>query len=152
MSTDFIETKCEKPEDKVFYLKMKGDYYRYMAEYKQGEEHTSVARNSLEYYESALEASSCLLSTDTIKLGLVLNFSVFFYEILKQHNKACKLAKKSFDEAVANIDQLQEGDYKDATLILQLLRDNLSLWQQGKRKLIILDVRTVGLVIRTRLI
>ena len=112
---------------------MRGDYYRYMAEYKKGEEQDSVAKNSFKAYEDALEASSALEHTDTIKLGLALNFSVFYYEIMREHKKACELAKKSFDDAVANIDKLQEADYKDATLILQLLRDNLSLWMNGNQ-------------------
>ena len=112
---------------------MKGDYYRYMAEYKQGDERETVAQLSLEVYERALEASEELEPTDTIKLGLALNFSVFYYEILDKHKKACELAKRSFDDAVANIEQLQDSDYKDATLILQLLRDNLTLWKQGNQ-------------------
>ena len=43
-------------------------------------------------------------------------------------DQACELAKQAFDRAVADLDSLQENDYKDATLILQLLRDNLTLW------------------------
>ena len=60
--------------------------------------------------------------------GLALNFSVFYYEILNSPDRACKLAKTAFDEAIAELDQLSEESYKDSTLIMQLLRDNLTLW------------------------
>jgi len=53
---------------------------------------------------------------------------VFYYEILNQPSEACKLAKEAFDNAIAELDQLQEDSYKDSTLIMQLLRDNLTLW------------------------
>uniref|UniRef100_A0A803YJ10 Tyrosine 3-monooxygenase/tryptophan 5-monooxygenase activation protein zeta n=2 Tax=Phasianidae TaxID=9005 RepID=A0A803YJ10_MELGA len=34
----------------------------------------------------------------------------------------------AFDEAIAELDTLSEESYKDSTLIMQLLRDNLTLW------------------------
>lgn len=42
--------------------------------------------------------------------------------------RACQLAKQAFDEAIAELDTLSEESYKDSTLIMQLLRDNLTLW------------------------
>jgi len=59
---------------------------------------------------------------------LALNFSVFYYEILNSPERACKLAKTAFDDAVSELDGLPEECYKDSTLIMQLLRDNLTLW------------------------
>jgi hypothetical protein len=55
-------------------------------------------------------------------------FSVFYYEILNSPELACTLAKMAFDEAIAELDTLNEDSYKDSTLIMQLLRDNLTLW------------------------
>jgi hypothetical protein len=44
------------------------------------------------------------------------------------HTAACSLAKQAFDDAIAELDTLNEDSYKDSTLIMQLLRDNLTLW------------------------
>ena len=82
----------------------------------------------LDAYENAVEKAQDLKSTHPIRLGLYLNFSVFFYEIQNDSKKACETAKKAFDDAITDLDQLHEDSYKDSTLIMQLLRDNLILW------------------------
>ncbi|KAG6497673.1 hypothetical protein ZIOFF_045577 [Zingiber officinale] len=116
-------------ESSVFYYKMKGDYYRYLAEFMTGNEKKEVADQSLKAYEAATSAAEADLSpTHPIRLGLALNFSVFYYEIMNSPERACHLAKQAFDEAISELDTLSEESYKDSTLILQLLRDNLTLW------------------------
>jgi len=80
-------------------------------------------------YSKALQiANKKLAPTHPIRLGLALNYSVCFYEILKDKQKACDLAKTAFDQAISKLDKLDEASYKDSTLIMQLLRDNLTLW------------------------
>jgi 14-3-3 protein epsilon len=119
---------AQSGEAKVFFLKMQGDYHRYYAETAQGEEQKQKA---LEAYTKASEiASTSLASTHPIRLGLALNFSVFYYEILKDTEKGCSLAKTAFDEAVTDLEQLDDENYKESTLIMQLLRDNLTLWTE----------------------
>ncbi|CAF4790396.1 unnamed protein product [Pieris macdunnoughi] len=181
--------KASNPESKVFYLKMKGDYYRYLAEVATGETRNSVVEDSQKAYQDAFEISkakmqpthpirlglalnfsvfyyeilnspdkACHLAkqviicvtvvedsqkayqeafdiakakmqpTHPIRLGLALNFSVFYYEIINSPARACHLAKQAFDDAIAELDTLNEDSYKDSTLIMQLLRDNLTLW------------------------
>ncbi|XP_038681437.1 14-3-3-like protein D isoform X2 [Tripterygium wilfordii] len=116
-------------ESAVFFYKMKGDYYRYLAEFKSGNEREEAADNSMKAYETATRASEAELPpTHPIRLGLALNFSVFYYEIMNSPERACHLAKQAFDEAIAELDNLNEESYKDSTLIMQLLRDNLTLW------------------------
>jgi len=63
---------------------------------------------------------------------LALNFSVFYYEIMNAPDLACHLAKQAFDDAIAELDTLSEESYKDSTLIMQLLRDNLTLWTSSE--------------------
>lgn len=118
-------------EETVFYLKMRGDYYRYIAEYKseQGPGRDEAIKNAEDAYDTAMEhAKQNMASTHPNRLGLALNYSVFYYEILNSPEKACKLAKEAFDEAISDLEKLQENDCKDSTLIMQLLRDNLTLW------------------------
>jgi hypothetical protein len=69
-------------------------------------------------------------ATHPIRLGLALNFSVFYYEIKQNPSKACAMARNAFDEAIADLDNVDDEFYKDATLIMQLLRDNLTLWTE----------------------
>lgn len=116
-------------ESKVFYYKMKGDYHRYQAEFSMGNDRKEAAENSLVAYKAASDiAMTELPPTHPIRLGLALNFSVFYYEILNSPDRACRLAKAAFDDAIAELDTLSEESYKDSTLIMQLLRDNLTLW------------------------
>lgn len=116
-------------ESKVFYYKMKGDYHRYLAEFSTGDSRKEAAENSLVAYKAASDVAVAELApTHPIRLGLALNFSVFYYEILNAPERACQLAKTAFDDAIAELDTLSEESYKDSTLIMQLLRDNLTLW------------------------
>ena len=80
-------------------------------------------------YEEATDvAKETLKPTHPIRLGLALNYSVFYYEIMDDSSKACTMAKNAFDEAISDLDNVTDETYKDSTLIMQLLRDNLTLW------------------------
>jgi len=125
----FLIPKASNPESKVFYLKMKGDYFRYLAEVAVGDSRQTVIDDSQRAYQEAFEiAKGQMQPTHPIRLGLALNFSVFYYEILNSPERACHLAKQAFDDAIAELDSLNEDSYKYSTLIMQLLRDNLTLW------------------------
>jgi len=125
----FLVPKASSAESKVFYLKMQGDYYRYLAEVAIAANKTEVVGDSQKSYQAALDiAKEQMQPTHPIRLGLALNYSVFFYEILNAPDRACHLAKQAFDDAIAELDTLNEDSYKDSTLIMQLLPDNLTLW------------------------
>ncbi|KAI6697246.1 hypothetical protein NL676_017365 [Syzygium grande] len=98
-------------ESKVFYYKMKGDYYRYLAEFKTGDQKKEVAEQSMKVYEMATSIAESDLPLYT-----------------SHPPWACHIAKQAFDDAIAELDNLNEESYKDSTLIMQLLRDNLTLW------------------------
>ena len=115
-------------EPKVFYQKMKADYFRYLAEFASGAQKDEHSQSAEKAYNSATEAASGLAPTHPIRLGLALNYSVFLYEVQSKQSEACTLAKAAFDDAIAELDTLDEESYKDSPLILQLLRDNLTLW------------------------
>jgi len=127
LDDSLIKTSLE-PEPMVFYQKMKADYYRYLAEFAEGEKKEEDSKKAEESYKLATESSTGLAPTHPIRLGLALNFSVFLYEVQSKPTDACALAKQAFDDAIAELDTLDEESYKDSTLIMQLLRDNLTLW------------------------
>merc|ERR1711879_734707 len=121
--------KCTSDESKVFYQKMKADYYRYIAEFTKGTAKDAAAENArAAYAEAQTVAEKDLVVTHPIRLGLALNYSVFQYEVLNEPDDACKMARTAFEDAIAELDNVAEESYKDSTLIMQLLRDNLTLW------------------------
>ncbi|XP_053993197.1 uncharacterized protein LOC128884134 [Hylaeus volcanicus] len=126
---DYLIEASATAESKVFYFKMKGDYYRYIAEFSSDEKKKNPTQHAKEAYEEATRIAAVELpSTHPIRLGLALNYSVFFYEIVGKPAEACQMAQKAFEDAIAELDNVSEESYKDSTLIMQLLRDNLTLW------------------------
>lgn len=130
--------KSTAGESKVFYYKMQGDYYRYIAEFSDHAQKEQSANSAKKAYDDAMAvAQKDLLVTHPIRLGLALNFSVFHYEVLNNPEEACKMARQAFEDAIAELDNVPEESYKDSTLIMQLLRDNLTLWtsdQEGENQ------------------
>merc|ERR1712127_815259 len=109
--------------------KMKADYYRYIAEFSNGDAKGKAAESARAAYQDASTvAEKDLAVTHPIRLGLALNYSVFMYEVLSNPEDACKMARTAFEDAIAELDSVAEDSYKDSTLIMQLLRDNLTLW------------------------
>ncbi|KAM9455416.1 14-3-3 protein eta [Clarias gariepinus] len=131
----YLIKSCDESqlESKVFYLKMKGDYQRYLAEVGTGEKRATAVSASEAAYKEAFDIAKNMAPTHPIRLGLALNFSVFYYEIQNSPEQACQLAKEAFDEAIGHLDNLNEDSYKDSTLIMQLLRDNLTLWTSDQQ-------------------
>ena len=122
--------KATTDEAKVFYHKMKGDYYRYIAENIDGDLKKKYSELGLASYNAALEASKSIDYKNPIKLGLALNLSVFYYEVVANRDEACKLAKETLDkskEALQGVDE-EEDEVKDAMSIVNLLQENLEMW------------------------
>ncbi|XP_017331585.1 tyrosine 3-monooxygenase/tryptophan 5-monooxygenase activation protein, theta polypeptide b isoform X2 [Ictalurus punctatus] len=128
----YLIENSTNPENKVFYLKMKGDYFRYLAEVAPKDDKSAIADSQKAYQEAFDLSKSEMQPTHPIHLGLALNFSVFYYEILGSPDKACNLAKEVLEKASAEVNSLNEESFKDSTIIIQLLRDNLSLWTSDK--------------------
>ena len=126
---NFLLKNSSSPESKVFYLKLKGDYYRYIAEFSLGNNHEDIANSSLKAYKQATEAATSLKCNNPIKLGLALNYSVFHYEVLNNPLEAINIANTAFNDGITNLDNLVENNkYKDASTILQLLKENINMW------------------------
>jgi 14-3-3 protein epsilon len=130
------KTTPEGVEILVFFQKMKGDYNRYGAEVSSESDKMNFTTKAEAAYKEALalategEASANLPATNPIRLGLALNYSVFMYEILAQKTEAAEMASTAFKSAMEQLDTLDESQYRDSTLIMQLLQDNIGLWDE----------------------
>lgn len=96
---NLIETKYlpneKENESRGNYLKTLADYYRYLIEFTEVSKKKQLIENCKKYYleaETILNGFSCLNSN---KIGLLLNHSVFCYEILEDHKEAIKIAKSA---------------------------------------------------------
>merc|ERR1712014_554662 len=113
----------------------KADYYRYIAEFSDGQAKTTAAQSAKDSYaDASAVAEKDLPVTHPIRLGLALNYSVFLYEVLAKPDEACTMARTAFEDAIAELDNVAEDSYKDSTLIMQLLRDNLTLWTSDQEE------------------
>ena len=136
-----IETKClelidllntylipneNETEASMYYIKMVADYYRYLSEIRPN--NYEYRQHSLKYYEKSMENVYDLAVTHPTRLGLLLSYSVQYYEILNEPEKAIEIAQKAFDAALAKLQEIPDSQYKDSTLIMQLMRDNVALW------------------------
>tara|TARA_B100000767_G_C19437412_1_gene398541 strand:- start:108 stop:545 length:438 start_codon:yes stop_codon:yes gene_type:complete len=117
-------------ESKAFFQKMIGDYYRYVAESATEATLEEVKQGALKGYEEADKLSKGLNACNPIRLGLALNFSVFHYEVMNDHKKACELGEAALSEALEKIDDVDEETFRDAKSIIELLKENLSLWKE----------------------
>ena len=117
-------------ETKAFFYKMMGDYYRYVAECAQGDQLDTVKNGAEENYSLASTSSESLNACNPTRLGLALNQSVFYYEVMSDKKKACELGESALTEALEKIDDVDEETFRDAKSIIELLKENLSLWKE----------------------
>ena len=131
MIVNLIKNSClqnaSDDESKAFFWKMIGDYYRYIAESVKTEE---VKQGALEGYTNADNHCKSLNACNPIKIGLALNFSVFHYEVMSDREKACEIGEKALTDALEKIDDVDEETFRDAKSIIELLKENLSLWKE----------------------
>lgn len=130
---DLIDTHllphAVKNESKVYYLKLKGDYYRYLSEFAQEDELEEALGNADLAYNDAYEiAENNLQISNAVRLGLALNFSIFYYEQRNLKEDACLIAKNAFEEAMKSIGEIEKNKSKEAITIVQILKENLLLW------------------------
>ena len=114
----------------VFFKKMIADFNRYLCEFAEDRaaEKYYSEQAAGNYQEAEQIARSNLPQTNPVRLSLHLNMSVFLWEVQGEQERALELANRAFEEAIANIDTVNEENYKECTMILQLIRDNINLW------------------------
>ena len=135
---EIVKGQCMKnsatDETKAFFYKMIGDYYRYVAECATADKLEAVKSGALENYQLAQSTSESLNACNPIRLGLALNFSVFHYEVMNNHKQACELGEAALSDALEKIDDVDEETFRDAKSIIELLKENLSLWKEEEEQ------------------
>ncbi|CAK9010314.1 unnamed protein product [Durusdinium trenchii] len=141
--------KAENGEPMVFYKKLQvifpiffhsqfaplqsvpkqADYYRYLAEFLEGDGHKEAVASAIEVYADATaEAERHLMVTHPVRLGLALNYAVFQQVIRKDDSSAVRIAKDAYLSAVRALEGMPQEAVRDAHPILALLQENLQVW------------------------
>merc|ERR1711862_58164 len=102
----------------------------YVAESAAEDKIQQVRDGALQGYSEASTHATSLNACNPIRLGLALNYSVFQYEVMNDHKKACELGDSALTEALEKIDDVDEETFRDAKSIIELLKENLSLWKE----------------------
>ena len=125
----YLLPNAEDPESKVFYLRLKGDHYRYLCEISKDKDLEKAIEKAEKVYKEAYAISEKDLPfINCTRVGLCLNMALFFYEIKGDKKEGCKIAKKSFEESMKCLDDLEKFKSKDVLLLIQLLKENLIFW------------------------
>ena len=127
---NYLLKKTITDESKIFYLKMKGDYCRYLCEIINSNENQNYIDESEKSYKEANDLAQNLPWTNSIRLGLSLNYSVFYYEIKKNVNQAIKIGKEAIKGAKKQNDKIKEDEDKDALLTFKTLKENILIWEK----------------------
>lgn len=120
-------------ESQTFYMKMKGDYHRYRAEFAAGADQEAHSVAAHDAYAAATETAKQLPAVHAVRLGLALNFSVFYHEVYRKADQACSVAKGAYDDAQGELQHITEEQFQECAPIMQLLLDNLNLWTSAAR-------------------
>jgi len=101
-----------------------------MAEFASDAKKRENAEQATQYYQQGLSEAAALPSTHPTRLGLALNYSVFLHEVVNERAQAIETAQRVYTEGLNELDSITDQSTKqEAELTLQLLRDNLFLWQ-----------------------
>ncbi|CAE7241751.1 BMH2 [Symbiodinium sp. KB8] len=126
--------KAETGEPKVFYLKLQADYYRYLAEFLDGEGQREALASAAESYVTATgEAEKHLMVTHPVRLGVALNHAVFKHTVMKDPAAAAQIVKESLELAARSLEGMPEEAVRDAQPLVAIMQDNLRMWLDEDR-------------------
>ena len=130
---EMLIPNSKKPEAQVFYLKLKADYFRYKAEISRGDD-KEIAIDLAEhaYNDAYLMSEEQLPITSITRVGLAVNFSIFYYEHKSMLDEAIMIARSCFDDAIKSVDDIEPEKAKDYILLVHLLKENVIFWNTEK--------------------
>lgn len=126
---------AESPQAKVCFLKLKGDIYRYLTEFAEGDEKEIFLAAADEAYSSALPiALSELKKSDTVRLGLILNYAVFKYEHKQAYEEAKDLLNKAIELLNNDFSDVSPDTENESKSIIEVMQNNLQRWNQSEEE------------------
>ena len=130
---NYLLNKTEKNETKILYLKLRGQYYRYLSDVLENEQQKDANKNAINSFNEAFELIDNLSVTNPIRLGFILNYAIFQYEFLDDIDTALKIAKENFEIGINQLEKVNDNnEYKNASSILMLLKQNIDMWEREK--------------------
>ena len=132
---NYLLNKTEKNETKILYLKLRGQYYRYLSDVLENEQQKDANKNAINSFNEAFELIDNLSVTNPIRLGFILNYAIFQYEFLDDIDTALKIAKENFEIGINQLEKVNDNnEYQNASSILMLLKQNIDMWNNEKEK------------------
>ncbi|OQV11651.1 putative 14-3-3 protein 2 [Hypsibius exemplaris] len=135
VSAGLLGDSLASTETRLYFSKVKGDLYRYMAEYSTGAEKAEAASLGRASYEEADRIKSCVTAVHPLRLGLALNFGVFLRDACQDSNRGWRVTKVALDDANRAFQMLAEldsNDYRESNGLLMNLRRNLMRWNTAE--------------------
>ena len=132
---NYLLNKTEKNETKILYLKLRGQYYRYLSDVSENEQQKDANKNAINSFNEAFELIDNLSVTNPIRLGFILNYAIFQYEFLNDIDTAIKITKENFEIGINQLEKVNDNnEYQNASSILMLLKQNIDMWNNEKEK------------------
>lgn len=132
---DELLPNAESSQSKVFFLKLKGDIYRYLSEFGEGEEKEKDSAAADEAYLAALPiAKSDLPKSDPVRLGLILNYAVFKYEHVQAYEEAKELLNNAIELLNNDFSDLSPETAAESKSIIDVMQKNLKDWNQSEEE------------------
>ena len=125
----YLIPNAQDSESKILYMKLKADYYRYHCEFAEGEEFEEISNNARKIYKEAFDlAEKELPLYNEVRLGLVLNYSVFEYDIMDNKNEGLEMASKIYNDTMKILDDVEKKRSSDNLLLIQIIKENINIW------------------------
>ncbi|EFC37940.1 predicted protein [Naegleria gruberi] len=124
-----LKVKGLTDQELVFYAQLKGDFYRHVLTVDpESAKDELLKEKCLNSYESGIETIKSLSIVDPTRLSLIISLVVYYSDVLKDKKKAIEMAQSEFDKAIPEVDYLSDEWYREAILLLQILKDNIIMW------------------------
>ena len=125
----YLLPNAQDSESKILYMKLKADFYRYHCEFAEGEEFEEMSNNARKMYKEAFDlAEKELPLYNEVRLGLVLNYSVFEYDIMDNKNEGYEMASKIYNDTMKILDDVEKKRSSENLLLIQVIKENINTW------------------------